>query len=57
MRDVLVGKGIATFPDNPNQTPLTPAAVNILHWWEPGAPHNEASWSVRVHRALWLFFR
>lgn len=57
MRDLLVSRGIATFPDNPDQTPLTPAGIDILHWWEPSAPHNEAAWSARVHRALWLFFR
>ena len=30
--------------------------VDLAHWWEPNAPHNEASWAVRVHRPLAFLF-
>lgn len=29
--------------------------VDLWHWWEPGAPHNEAAWAERVWRPLELF--
>ena len=29
--------------------------VDLTHWWEPGAPHNEAAWAARVFRALQMF--
>jgi len=25
---------------------------DLFHWWEPGAPHNEAAWRARVSRGL-----
>ncbi len=28
---------------------------NLVHWHEPGAPHNEAAWAARVFRPLDLF--
>ena len=28
---------------------------DLWHWWEPGAPHNEAAWADRVHRPLEIF--
>ena len=28
---------------------------SLWHWWEPGAPHNEAAWAARVGRPLELF--
>lgn len=27
----------------------------LWHWWEPGALHNEAAWSARVSRPLFIF--
>lgn len=29
--------------------------VDVLHWYEPGAPHNEAAWRARVFRPLETF--
>lgn len=29
--------------------------VNLTHWWEPDAPHNEAAWAARVFRPLGIF--
>jgi predicted alpha/beta superfamily hydrolase len=29
--------------------------VNLVHWWEPNASHNEAAWAARVFRPLGLF--
>lgn len=26
--------------------------VDLFHWWEPGAMHNEAAWAARMPRAL-----
>jgi predicted alpha/beta superfamily hydrolase len=26
--------------------------VDLWHWWEPGAPHNEAAWAARVFRPI-----
>jgi len=26
--------------------------VDVFHWWEPGAEHNEAAWAARVDRPL-----
>jgi Putative esterase len=31
------------------------ADVDLWHWWEPGAPHNEAAWAARVWRPLGIF--
>jgi predicted alpha/beta superfamily hydrolase len=31
------------------------ADVDVWHWWEPGAPHNEAAWGARVFRPLQIF--
>lgn len=28
---------------------------DLVHWWEPNAPHNEAAWAARVFRPLALF--
>lgn len=55
-RDMLVSKGINTFPDDPDANPLTPENINIYHWHEMGAPHNESAWANRLHRPLRLFF-
>ncbi len=30
-------------------------AVDLWHWWEPDAPHNEAAWAARVFRPLGYF--
>ncbi len=57
MKDALVAKGINRFPDDPSADHLTPADADILHWWEPNAPHDEAAWKVRLFRAYRLFFR
>jgi hypothetical protein len=54
---ILGMKGIQTFPLDPNAVPLMPANIDIYHWWEPNAQHNETSWHARVHRPLRLFFR
>ncbi len=53
---LLVSKGINTFPDDPDADPLTPENINIYHWHEVGAPHNESAWAARLHRPLRLFF-
>ena len=29
--------------------------VDLWHWWEPEAPHNEAAWAERVFRPLEIF--
>ncbi|RLB62178.1 MAG: hypothetical protein DRI90_09685, partial [Deltaproteobacteria bacterium] len=29
--------------------------VDLWHWVEPGAPHNEAAWAARVWRPLGAF--
>jgi predicted alpha/beta superfamily hydrolase len=29
--------------------------VDLQHWWEPDAPHNEAAWAARVWRPLEFF--
>ncbi len=29
--------------------------VELWHWWEPGAAHNEAAWAARVFRPLQAF--
>lgn len=42
MRDVLAAKGYAF-------------DVDLFHWHEPGAPHNEAAWAARVFRPLDIF--
>lgn len=57
MRTTLTSAGVSTFPDDPDAVPLTPTDFDILHWWTPDAPHNEASWNARVHRPLRMFFR
>jgi predicted alpha/beta superfamily hydrolase len=55
-RDMLVNKGVNTFPDNADVFPLTPSTINIYHWHEVDAPHNEFAWNQRVFRPLRLFF-
>lgn len=30
--------------------------VNLMHWWEPNAPHNEASWRARMNKPLQFWF-
>jgi predicted alpha/beta superfamily hydrolase len=30
--------------------------VDLLHWWEPGAVHNEAAWRVRLEKPLRFWF-
>ncbi|MGC4116579.1 MAG: alpha/beta hydrolase-fold protein [Myxococcales bacterium] len=57
MKDLLVAAGYDTFPDDPSADRLTPDGVNILHWWESGAQHNEAAWNARLPMAFRLFFR
>ncbi|MDC3981023.1 alpha/beta hydrolase [Polyangium jinanense] len=42
MRDVLVSVGYTLQTD-------------VYHWWEAGAPHNEAAWRARVFRPMDLF--
>jgi predicted alpha/beta superfamily hydrolase len=42
MRDALIGVGYKL-------------GVDAVHWWEPGAAHNEAEWRTRVFRPLDLF--
>ena len=56
-RDMLVAKGIDTFPLDPNSFPLSPANINIYHYHQPDAPHHELAWNYRLHRPLRLFFR
>jgi hypothetical protein len=29
--------------------------VDLAHWWEPDAPHNEVAWAARVFRPLDIF--
>jgi predicted alpha/beta superfamily hydrolase len=29
---------------------------DLSHWWEPGAPHNEAAWRDRLEKPLRFFF-
>jgi predicted alpha/beta superfamily hydrolase len=57
MKDALLAGGATTFPDDPNAFPLTPANIDLEHWVDPGAPHSETSWRVRVFRPMRLFFR
>ncbi|HEY3450812.1 MAG TPA: alpha/beta hydrolase-fold protein [Myxococcales bacterium] len=57
MKDLLVAAGYDTFPDDPSAARLTPDGVEILHWWEDGAQHNEAAWHLRLPRTFRLFFR
>ncbi|MEZ4224234.1 MAG: alpha/beta hydrolase-fold protein, partial [Polyangiaceae bacterium] len=42
LRDVLAGKGMSF-------------DVELWHWHEPGAPHNEVAWAGRVFRPLGIF--
>lgn len=56
-RDMLVKKGINTFPKNPDAVPLSPQNIDIYHYYQPDAPHNEAAWRARLFRPLRLFFR
>ncbi|MRG94959.1 alpha/beta hydrolase [Polyangium spumosum] len=42
MREALVSVGYTLLTD-------------VYHWWEPGAPHNEAAWRARVFRPMELF--
>lgn len=42
MRDVLLSVGYSI-------------SVDLAHWHEPGAPHNEAAWAARVFRPLDIF--
>ncbi|TKD13317.1 alpha/beta hydrolase [Polyangium fumosum] len=42
MRDVLISVGYTLQSD-------------VYHWWEAGAPHNEAAWRARVFRPMDLF--
>jgi predicted alpha/beta superfamily hydrolase len=42
MRDVLAAEGYAF-------------EVDLWHWWEPGAEHDEAAWADRVSRPLEIF--
>ena len=39
LRDTLLGLGYQS-------------GVDLFHWWEPDALHNEASWAARFYRAL-----
>ena len=57
MRDALIAQGVSTFPDEPNAVPLTPADIDIYHWWTLNAAHDESAWNARMHRPLRLFFR
>ena len=57
MRDLLTAAGVNTFPDDPDAVPLTPAGINIYHYWTPQAPHNEVAWNMRLFRPLRLFLR
>lgn len=57
MKDILVAAGYDTFPDDPSADRLTPDGVDILHWWEDGAQHNEAAWNERLPMTFRLFFR
>ena len=56
-RDMLVSKGIKTFPNNPDAVPLAPANIDIYHFHQADAPHSESSWAKRVFRPMRLFFR
>ena len=42
MRDVLAGEGYKY-------------EVDLWHWWEEGASHDEVSWAERVWRPLEIF--
>jgi hypothetical protein len=42
LRDVLAGVGYQIGTD-------------LHHWWEPGAPHNEAAWAARVNKPFGIF--
>jgi hypothetical protein len=42
LRDVLSSKGYVFDQD-------------LWHWWEDGAPHNEAAWAARAFRPLQAF--
>jgi predicted alpha/beta superfamily hydrolase len=57
MKSVLEAKGIDTYPADPNAERLQPEGIDIYHWHEPGAEHNEAAWKARMFRPLRLFFR
>lgn len=57
MKNALVGKGIDTFPDDPTADRLEPNGVDILHFFQAGAQHNEAAWNARLPMALRLFER
>lgn len=57
MKDLLVAAGYDTFPDDPTASRLTPDGIEVLHYWQPGAPHNEVSWNARLPMAFRLFFR
>jgi predicted alpha/beta superfamily hydrolase len=57
MKAALEAKGIDTYPDDPNAPLLQPENIDIFHWHEPGAEHNEAAWNARMFRPLRLFFR
>jgi Putative esterase len=56
-KTMLETKGINIFPDNADLFPLTPANINIYHYYEPDAAHNEDAWNQRLYRPLRLFFR
>ncbi len=56
-RSLLVSRGVDTFPDDPSAYPLTPAGINICHYYQPDGAHNEAAWSARLFRPLRLFFQ
>jgi hypothetical protein len=61
MKETLVGLGVDTFPVDPAAVPLVssapPAPIDVLHYWEPGALHTEASWNARLPMAFRLFFQ
>ena len=57
MKRTLVAAGYDTFPNDADAYPLEPEQIEIMHWWQPGAPHDEGAWNARLHRALRLFFR
>ncbi|MBI5548793.1 MAG: alpha/beta hydrolase [Deltaproteobacteria bacterium] len=57
MKGTLEAAGISTYPLDPNADRLQPDDIDIYHWWQPNAPHSEASWRARMFRPLRLFFR
>lgn len=57
MKRVLETAGLTTYPVDANASPLLPVNIDIMHWWEPNAPHDEASWHARLQRPYRLFFR